>query len=135
MLDSYLKLVLAHSTFKHSDFPKPTSKQVTSTESTAENVEETREKYPSGKSSSLFEQPQLPADESLFDSSSSEENIHLNVHACAEKRRRRSCFNPPAVTSAFWSTGCCIVTSFFVGEFFKTWSSVSGGSRLMLGNL
>jgi hypothetical protein len=87
LLDSYLKLVLAHSTFKHSDFPKPTSKQVTSTETTAENVEESREKYPSGKSSSLFEQPQLPADEFLFDSLSSEENIHIHGHACAEGSR------------------------------------------------
>ena len=78
MLDSYLKLVLAHSTFKHSDFPKPTSKQVTSTETTAENVEETREKYPSGKSSSLLEQPQLPADEFSFDSLSSEEKNEVS---------------------------------------------------------
>ena len=82
MPDSFLKLVSANSTFKLSDFPKPTSKQVTSTETNAENVEETREKYPSGKSSSLFEQPQLPVDEFVFDSLSSEGKIDLNCSAC-----------------------------------------------------
>ena len=91
MSDSFLKLVSANSTFKLSDFPKPTSKQVTSTEIIAENVEETREKYPSGKSSSLFEQPQLPVDEFVFDSSISEGEIDLNCNACDEGSRYCYC--------------------------------------------